>query len=159
MFTGNCHKCGNQKTVKTQRSLAAMCRSCAARLATKKRYENGNADGRAKDPIYYRWKYMLYRTNKDKDYIARNIEVCKEWEDFYVFRDWAINNGFKKELHLDRINPHLDYMPTNCRFISPYENTARTQIITQGDIELILKLATLGHNPKEIHNILNKKKG
>jgi len=52
-------------------------------------------------------------------YGGRGIGVCPEWEnDFKAFYDWAENNGYRKNLMIDRINNHGDYEPLNCRWVT-----------------------------------------
>lgn len=155
MYTTLCQTCGREKKVKEKRSinLSKMCRSCAAKLSVKQRYSNGNADGRASLPQYYTWKDMHRRVKTAKTYKKNKIKVCEEWDNFTVFNEWALLNGYQKGLHLDRINALGGYNPNNCRFISPYENTSRVQVITKLDIELILKLSKEGKSVKEIYKV------
>lgn len=54
-----------------------------------------------------------------KNYGERGIRICKEWlDDFNKFYEWSINNGYKKELSIDRIDVDGDYEPNNCRWIT-----------------------------------------
>jgi len=86
--------------------------------------------GLTNHPLFGVWNDMKARcTLKShhayKNYGARGISVCEEWlHDFKVFYDWAITNGWKKGLHLDRIDNDGDYKPSNCQFITRRENLA-----------------------------------
>ena len=57
----------------------------------------------------YNPKSIMY-----KNYGALGIKVCPEWHDRENFRKWALENGYKKGLHLDRIDTTKDYTPDNC---------------------------------------------
>ena len=56
-------------------------------------------------------------------YGARGIGVCDEWQAFEPFHDWAITNGYSKELSIDRINVNGDYEPANCRWATGVEQS------------------------------------
>lgn len=51
-----------------------------------------------------------------KDYGAKGIKVCEEWHDREVFRKWCKDNGWNKNLRLNRIDGTKDYCPGNCVF-------------------------------------------
>lgn len=81
--------------------------------------------------IYKEWRYMIKRCNNknqhcSKYYHDKGIKVCDEWKDsetgFDNFYEWAINNGYKEELSLDRINSDEGYNPSNCRWLTLEEN-------------------------------------
>lgn len=72
--------------------------------------------------------YGILRRCEDPDnpayhrYGGRGIKVCKEWHNHLVFRDWAIKNGYRRGMEIDRINNDGDYCPENCHFVTPREN-------------------------------------
>lgn len=49
-------------------------------------------------------------------YGAKGIGVCPEWHNRENFRAWALANGWKKGLRLDRYDSNADYSPDNCYF-------------------------------------------
>lgn len=70
------------------------------------------------------WSHAKNRCNNPNDprylsYGFRGIKMCIEWENnFKLFKQWALENGFKEELTLDRIDVNDDYSPDNCRWVS-----------------------------------------
>ena len=59
-------------------------------------------------------------------YGAKGIKVCNEWLDNpKSFEDWALANGYKAGLTIDRIDSNKDYSPDNCRWITQEENSRR----------------------------------
>lgn len=77
----------------------------------------------AKHPLYSVWQNMKRRCDAKKlkqfkDYGGRGIKVCVKWNNnFLIFFNWAISNGWSKELTLDRKNNNKNYSPLNCRFV------------------------------------------
>lgn len=78
--------------------------------------------------LYNIWITMLHRCEdvkreKYKDYGGRGISVCEEWHDANVFMDWAFANGYESGLQIDRIDVNGNYEPSNCRWVTPKENS------------------------------------
>lgn len=78
---------------------------------------------------------MKHRTtNKNhkqfKDWGGRGITVCDEWKnDFMAFYNWAMANGYKDGLTIDRKNPDGNYEPDNCRWVSRTVQNRNTRLI------------------------------
>ena len=102
----------NSSVVKTQGTKS--CQNC------KHTQRNGHKDTGSK--LYRCWCNMKSRcynknTKSYKNYGERDINVCEEWTENYVnFKDWALANGYKDGLSLDRINNDGNYEPSNCRW-------------------------------------------
>lgn len=91
--------------------------------------------GETGTPTYRLWQRMRERCSdpRRRFHHGKGIRVCAEWEDYEVFRDWALANGFRRDadaayadrLAIDRIDPRGHYEPGNCRFITVRENGRR----------------------------------
>lgn len=91
---------------------------------------NGNyKHGGKGTKLYEIWCAMRSRcscpkSKSYKHYGGRGIAVCKEWDtDFNSFRQWAIENGYKEELSIDRIDVNGNYEPDNCRWATAKQQT------------------------------------
>ena len=78
------------------------------------------------------WKQMRIRCNcvtnpTYRYYGARGIKICKEWDDFAVFREWALSHGYTDELSIERIDNDVGYCPENCCWITPREQSKNTR--------------------------------
>ena len=82
--------------------------------------------------LYKIWKQMRIRCNcitnpTYRFYGARGIKICDEWNDFAVFREWALSHGYRDNLSIDRIDADDNYKPQNCRWITMQENLDRAR--------------------------------
>lgn len=74
--------------------------------------------------LYNIWCNMKERCNNEncvayENYGGRGIKVCKQWNDsFESFFTWAVLNGYRKHLSIDRINNDEGYKPSNCRWVT-----------------------------------------
>ena len=80
--------------------------------------------------LFLVWQSMKNRCYNDKtesykNYGARGITVCDEWRNSSTaFIQWAVLNGYKEGLQLDRIDNDGNYEPSNCQWSTPQYNSS-----------------------------------
>ena len=103
--------------------------------------------GYARTKLYIAWAAMIQRVLNPKNtayknYGGRGITVCNEWLKFIPFRDWALNNGYKEGLEINRIWNDGNYEPSNCDFVTAKENS-RNQRTTKLTLEIANEIRDL----------------
>ena len=112
--------CGNTtyRTVKQLRhSLFPSCGCSTREVLSQANTKHGDSRTR----LYHIWKQMRRRVAHVEGWQDRGITVCTEWEDYSVFRDWALTHGYTDNLSIDRINNNGNYTPQNCRWATAKE--------------------------------------
>lgn len=99
-------ECGNITLVNTDNLKRKHTRSCGCLKYETKNYTHKMSKNR----LYNIWSNMKARCYNTKDqafknYGARGIVIYDDWKNnFIAFRDWSINNGYKENLTIERIN-------------------------------------------------------
>lgn len=87
---------------------------------------------------------MKFRTIYSKEpkhlrnYINKGIRICAEWlADAAEFDRWALANGWKEGLTIDRIDHRGGYEPSNCQFITAKQNIRKASHVklTQAKVD------------------------
>lgn len=132
--------CGNYHITQSKYLVNGDTVSCGCKK-TKVLYEQSQrlkTHGMTNEPLYIVWQGMKGRCNNKKsssykDYGGRGIRICPEWNEFINFYNWAIKNGYKNGLTIDRINIDGNYEPSNCRWVNRLtqgNNTRRNHYLT-----------------------------
>lgn len=118
--------CGNIIWARGSNIRYGSTRSCGCRVGQKYKHNS------SKTRLYRIWNNMRSRCNAPKiasykNYGARGIKVCDEWDNvndgFHNFQKWALSNGYFDNLTLDRIDVNGNYEPSNCRWVTQYEQS------------------------------------
>lgn len=95
--------------------------------------------GCSKTRLYKCWSSMRERCLNPRhkfyaDYGGRGIFICKEWLFSYLlFEKWALLNGYREHLEINRIDNNLGYSPENCNWVTRkvnFNNRRATRNVT-----------------------------
>lgn len=121
--------CGNTVTVRGYKLRSGHTKSCGCLRHEKYALKHGKRHTR----LYSIWLNMKDRccnknTPRYNDYGSRGIVVCDEWKnDFMTFHNWAMENGYRDDLTIDRINNDGNYEPGNCKWSTPKQQANNTR--------------------------------
>lgn len=138
--------CGNEKVVRLAQLIRGRVKSCGCQL-----------HGWSRTKLHNTWRAMMARVRSDNHinhnrYKDRGITVCKEWQKFIPFKEWALSHGWRDGLTLDRIDNNGNYSPSNCRFVTQVENANNREITTKIEYNGNLVSLSLLLHQKNIRN-------
>lgn len=133
--------CGNQKIIFGCNLRGGHSRSCGClykeMFGKGKNFKHGLSNTRI-NHCYTSMKGRCYnnKNRQYKNYGARGIKVCDEWlgeNGLQNFYNWAMANGYRDDLSIDRIDVNGNYCPENCRWatIKQQNNNKRTNRVVE----------------------------
>lgn len=133
-----CSNCGAEfiGRMSNTRKRTGYCFSCKNKSAGVKRRKHGHNNRNSR--LHVMWSNMKRRclnpVGKEKT-IYQGINLCTEWNDFSQFLSWAVANGYRDDLTIDRRETTGNYEPSNCHFVGySYQsaNRKKTEKNTSG---------------------------
>ena len=121
--------CGNTKAVNGINIRRGDSRSCGCLHNNINIIHGATANGHT-ERLYRIWIHIRHRCNSPKNkaynyYGGKGVSVCDEWDDYLVFKEWSLSNGYEDDLTIDRIDSDGDYSPENCQWITQSENSTK----------------------------------
>lgn len=125
--------CGNETFVQRGHLTSGTTKSCGCLQGY-----NFKTHGDTGTRLHNIWRGFLSRCSNPnvkcyERYGGRGITVCDEWKGehgFEHFKKWAITNGYRDDLTIDRKNVNGNYCPENCKWstIKEQNNNKRKNI-------------------------------
>lgn len=133
--------CGNETILNASGVKGGRIKSCGCLVHEPHGNYPQTQHGLCNSTLYRRWSGARNRCNNPTNkaypnYGGRGIKMCEEWDsNFLAFYDWALSNGYSKDLSLDRIDNDGPYSPENCRWadVKTQGNNRRTNVYISFD--------------------------
>jgi len=154
-----------------RRSIIAKCKKCLRLFKTTKDHVIRNKIGCTRKCASNKGgtkrlckirESMIARCNNKQhvsflNYSSNNIKVCDEWlTNSSSFYTWALSNGYRDDLTLDRIDNSKGYFPENCRWSDKKiqsQNSSQAKLTIEKVKEILILCKTM--QQKEVAKIFN----
>ena len=88
--------------------------------------------------LYRIWTNMRARCERlghpqAPEYGGRGIGVCTDWQSFAAFREWALANGYRDDLSIERKDVNGNYEPSNCTWANSATQSANRRFVAKAD--------------------------
>lgn len=128
--------CGNVKEIRSDCLGIVKSCGCIKKEQDKVNLEANHRHKLSGTRLYQEWqgiksRCLDKRNKRYNDYGGRGIKICTEWLIPDNFFKWALDNGYKDTLTIDRINNDGNYDPSNCRWVDnkSQSNNRRSNIL------------------------------
>jgi len=126
--------CGNyvERTTDVLKRGKSSC-GCIQKEALKNMSKRNTTHGMTHTRLYRIYKGMIGRCyypcmDRYNAYGGRGITVCDKWKnDRTKFFEWALQNGYKENLTIERKDVNGNYEPSNCTWITMAEQYKNKQ--------------------------------
>jgi len=152
-------ECGNKVKVRGGVLKNGHTKSCGC-LQRDRASKAKTTHGLSGEKLYKVWgaiKERCYNPNNRsfKDYGFRGIKMCSQWKtSFKKFYNWAIENGYKEGLTIERHNVNGNYTPKNCGWIPKKDQsknrTNSVRIEYNGDSKTSTEWSEITNIPSQV---------
>lgn len=148
--------CGNTIVLEDTRVNTGAVKSCGClrkETSGARKRKHGFSKKERLNSIWHGMKDRCNNKNSTsfKNYGGKGIKICDEWSnDYPVFREWAMNNGYNDKLTIERKDVNLGYNPSNCKWITKSEQGKNTSRVIPRYVKYAIKQDSYKMSCKEI---------